>query len=70
MPGYTPLLRTLLTSIAVSLAGRPGVRLASAPSIRVAKDKLLELLRNVPETPQSSVRVLGVDNFALRKGDS
>ncbi|MGP4048824.1 ISL3 family transposase [Streptomyces sp. 2A115] len=67
---YTPLLRTLLTSIAAVLAGRPGVRLAAALSIRVAKDKLLELLRGLPELPQISVRVLGVDDFALRKGNS
>jgi len=67
---YTPLLRTLLTSIAAVLAGRPGARLAAALSIRVAKDKLLELLRGLPELPPISVRVLGVDDFALRKGDS
>ncbi|MER5227784.1 ISL3 family transposase [Streptomyces flaveus] len=67
---YTPLLRTLLTSIAACLAGRPGARLAAALRIRVAKDKLLELLRGLPELPQFSVRVLGVDDFALRKGDS
>jgi hypothetical protein len=67
---YTPLLRTLLTSIAAVLAGRPGARLAAAPSIRVAKDKLLALIRGLPELPSFSVRVLGVDDFALRKGGS
>ncbi|WP_280923698.1 ISL3 family transposase [Streptomyces roseochromogenus] len=67
---YTPLLSTLLTSIAACLAGRPGARLAAALSIRVAKDKLLDLLRQLPELPQASVRVLGVDDFALRKGGS
>ncbi|MFJ5309585.1 hypothetical protein [Streptomyces sp. NPDC088350] len=40
------------------------------PSIRVAKDELLELLRGLPELPQFSVRVIGVDDFALRTGDS
>ncbi|MFG2732569.1 ISL3 family transposase [Streptomyces canus] len=67
---YTPLLGTLLTSIAACLAGRPGARLAAELSIRVAKDKLLELLRGLPELPPFSVGVLGVDDFALRKGDS
>lgn len=67
---YTPLLRMLLTSIAASLAGRPGARLAAALSIRVAKDKVLELPCQLPELPQVSVRVLGVDDFALCKGDS
>jgi len=67
---YTPLLRALLTSIALCLAGRPGARLAAALSIRVAKDTLLELLRSLPELPPTTVRALGVDDFALRKGDS
>ncbi|MFF4121038.1 transposase family protein [Streptomyces sp. NPDC001714] len=48
---YTPLLSTLPTSIAACLAGRPGARLAAMLSIRVAKDKFLELLRKLPELP-------------------
>ncbi|MCX5394924.1 ISL3 family transposase [Streptomyces sp. NBC_00094] len=67
---YTPLLRAALTSIALTLAGRQGARLAAELSIRVAKDTLLQLLRAVPEPPPTLVRVLGVDDFALRKGDS
>jgi hypothetical protein len=67
---YTQLQRTLLTSITACLAGRPGARLAAALSIRVAKDELLELLCGLPELPQVNVRVLGVDDLALRKGDS
>ncbi|MFG2732911.1 ISL3 family transposase [Streptomyces canus] len=63
---FTPLLRGMLTSIAVALAGRPGSRLAIALGVPVAKDTLLRLLR----APVGQVRVLGVDDFALRKGDS
>jgi hypothetical protein len=57
---YTPLLRTVLTSIDLTPAGRPAARLADALSIRVAKDTLLHLLRAVPEPPPAQVRVLGV----------
>ncbi|MER6068007.1 ISL3 family transposase [Streptomyces sp. NPDC001817] len=67
---YTPLLRSVLESIALCLAGRPGARLAAALKIRVAKDTLLNLLRAIPDPPTSEVRVLGVDDFALRKGDT
>lgn len=67
---FTPLLRGILTSIAVALAGRPGSRLAVTLGVPVAKDTLLRLLRALPEKPAGQVRVLGVDDFALRKGDS
>ncbi|WP_456294040.1 ISL3 family transposase [Streptomyces mirabilis] len=67
---FTPLLRGTLISIAVALAGRPGSRLAVALGVPVAKDTLLRLLRALPEEPAGQVRVLGVDDFALRKGDS
>ncbi|MEU7688453.1 transposase family protein [Streptomyces spectabilis] len=67
---FTPQLRGMLTSIAVALAGRPGSRLSLALGVPVAKDTLLRLLRALPEEPVEQVRVLGVDDFALRKGDS
>ncbi|MGW3691408.1 ISL3 family transposase [Streptomyces sp. NPDC005125] len=67
---FTPLLRGMLTSIALALAGRPGSRLAVALGVPVAKDTLLRLLRALREEPVGQVRVLGVDDFALRKGDS
>ncbi|WP_323139455.1 ISL3 family transposase [Streptomyces sp. NBC_01549] len=67
---YTPLMRGTLTSIALALAGRAGSRLAVALGAPAAKDTLLRLLRAFPEEPVGQVRVLGVDDFALRKGDS
>ncbi|MFD9623503.1 transposase [Streptomyces virginiae] len=60
----------MLASIALSLAGRPGARLAALLGIRIAKDALLDLLRSMPRQPVGTVRFLGVDDFALRKGDS
>ncbi|MDQ0681146.1 hypothetical protein QFZ56_000109 [Streptomyces achromogenes] len=67
---YTPLVREQLTSIALALAGRAGARLAAALGLRVAKDTLLRLVRATPEEFVGQNRVLGVDDFALRKGDS
>ncbi|WP_329142687.1 ISL3 family transposase [Streptomyces sp. NBC_01456] len=67
---YTPLVREQLTSIALALAGRAGARLAGVLGLRVAKDTLLRLVRAAPEEPVGEIRVLGVDDFALRKGDS
>jgi transposase len=63
----TVLCRTLL-SIALALAGRAGARLAAKLAVAVSRMTLLRLIRAhgapVVETPA----VLGVDDFALRKG--
>lgn len=64
----TPLLRGVLTQIGLSLAGRAGARLAFAVGITVGKDALLRLVRALPEPEVGKVEVLGVDDFAFRKG--
>ncbi|WP_165959676.1 ISL3 family transposase [Nonomuraea longispora] len=66
---YTPLLRQMLTSVAVSMAARTGARLAARLGMPVAKDTLLRLVRSHPEPSIGRVRAVAVDDFALRKGD-
>ncbi|MGW0093875.1 ISL3 family transposase [Streptomyces sp. NPDC003328] len=65
---HTPLLRGVLTQIGLALAGRAGARLAAAVGISVGKDMLLRLVRALPEPEVGDVEVLGVDDFAFRKG--
>ncbi|MER6274018.1 ISL3 family transposase [Streptomyces sp900105755] len=65
---YTPLMRGMLTQIGLALAGRAGARLAIAMGITVGRDTLLRLVRAVPEPDVGEVEVLGVDDFAFRKG--
>src|SRR5262249_19628445 len=59
----------LLSQIALELAGRAGRRLAKALGIAVDRGTLLRLVIDLPD-PQISAapQVLGVDDFALRKG--
>jgi transposase len=62
-------LRRQLQTIAVALAGRPGARLAARSAITVSRSTLLRLLRAIPAPEvKMSPRVLGVDDFALRRG--
>lgn len=65
---YTPVLRGQLARVAEVLAGRPGSRLARKLGMTVAKDTLLRLLRTAPLQEPGSVRVLGIDEFALLRG--
>ncbi len=65
---YSPPLRRALAAIAVALAGRAGVRLAGALGMRVGRDTLLNLLRELPDPQPGTVDVLGIDDFALRRG--
>ncbi|MEQ4210489.1 ISL3 family transposase, partial [Actinopolymorpha sp. B9G3] len=64
----TPLLRKLLERIGVTLAGRAGSRLATHLGIAVGRASLLRLVRDLPDPQIDSLKVLGVDDFALRRG--
>lgn len=62
-------LQHLLHGISAALAGRAGVRLAARLTMDVSRSTLLRLLRSEPEPVLSTApRVLGVDDFALRRG--
>jgi transposase len=65
---YSPPLRAALTAVAVAVAGRAGTRLAAALGMPTGRDTLLGLLRSVPEPAVGTICVLGVDDFALRRG--
>jgi transposase len=59
----------LLAQIALELAGRAGARLTRALGIAVHRGTLLRLVIDLPEPAITSApQVLGVDDFALRRG--
>jgi transposase len=64
----TPLLRGLLEQVALALAGRAGARLAGRLGLPASRDTLLRLLRALPDPKVDQVAVLGVDDFAFRRG--
>jgi transposase len=66
----TPALRVLLTSIGVRLAGRAGARMAAETGVPVSRSTLLRIVRALPDPHIGQVTVLGVDDFAKRRGNS
>jgi transposase len=64
----TPLLGGMLGSIAVALAGRAGSRLAAGLGVPVSRQVLLRLVMAAPDPAAAEPRVLGVDDFAIRRG--
>jgi hypothetical protein len=62
-------LRAMLRHVGAALAGRAGARLAARFAIPASRSTLLRLLRATPPAPPDAApRVLGVDDFALRRG--
>ncbi len=61
-------LRAILETTGFSLGGRPGSRHCTRLAMPTSRTTLLRLVRAVPEAPIESPRVLGVDEFAVRRG--
>jgi transposase len=64
----TMLLRNMLEAIGLAVAGRAGARLAAVLGLSTTRNTLLRLIRALPDPEAGSVAVLGVDDFALRRG--
>jgi len=59
-----------LVALGVALGGKAGGRLGHAWELRVSRNTLLRLLRRHPVPALPTPTVLGVDDFALRKGQT
>ncbi|WP_345577055.1 ISL3 family transposase [Nonomuraea rosea] len=66
----TQLLRRLLELMALALAGRAASRLLERLGVRVGRDTLIALVRALPDPEIGQVTVLGVDDFAKKRGHS
>ncbi|MGF7212940.1 transposase [Skermanella aerolata] len=61
-------LREIRHQIAFALGGRPGARLAWQLGLPVSANTLLRLLRSVPVPAYQPPRVVGIDDWAWRRG--
>lgn len=64
----TPGLTEQLAAIGLALAGRAGSRLAAKIGMPTCRDTLIRLVRSLPEPQAARPAVIGVDDFALRRG--
>lgn len=64
----TSLCRTALEHIGLALAGRAGSRLAAKLGLVASRGTLLGLVHALPDPEVGTVRVLGVDDFAIARG--
>lgn len=60
--------RSTLAAIGLALAGRAGARLADIVGVPVSRSTVLRLVDALPEPEAPAPRVVGVDEYATRKG--
>ncbi|UQA96655.1 ISL3 family transposase [Streptomyces halobius] len=65
---WTERLRSALAEVGLALAGRAGARIADVFGISVSRSTVLRLVDALPEPQPRTPRVVGVDEYAMRKG--
>ncbi|MEV8092545.1 transposase [Streptomyces nigra] len=61
-------LRSSLTTIGLALAGRAGARIARVLGVSVSRSRVLRLVDALPDPSVAAPRVVGVDEYATRRG--
>jgi len=64
----TPPLARALASIALALAGRAGARLAGALDLTASRSSMLRLVMALPDPETGALAIVGIDDFAFRRG--
>ncbi|WP_424920128.1 ISL3 family transposase [Streptomyces sp. wa13] len=64
----TERLRSTLAAVGLALAGRAGARLARIFGVSVSRSTVLRLVEALPGPEVPALRVVGVDEYATRKG--
>ncbi|WP_251018180.1 ISL3 family transposase [Streptomyces sp. ISL-1] len=67
---FTTRLNHILERVGLALAGRAGARLADQLRLRAGRMTLVRRVMALPDPQFSTPRVLGVDDFAIRRGQT
>ncbi|MEU5431690.1 ISL3 family transposase [Streptomyces olivoreticuli] len=65
---WTERLRSTLAEVGLALAGRAGARMAAVFGVSVSRSTVLRMVDALPEPDMPTPRVVGVDEYATRKG--
>ncbi|WP_406223532.1 transposase [Streptomyces decoyicus] len=65
---WTDRLRSALAEVGLALAGRAGARMAGVFGISVSRSTVLRLVDTLPGSRPQTPRVVGVDEYAMRRG--
>ena len=64
----TPPLARMLAAVGLALAGRAGTRLAARLDLPASRTGMLRLVMALPDPEAGTVTILGIDDFAFRRG--
>ncbi|MFC8718648.1 ISL3 family transposase [Kitasatospora sp. NPDC057198] len=64
----TERLRSVLAEVGLALAGRAGARLAEVFGAKASRNTVLRLVDTLPEPQPQVPRVVGIDEYAMRRG--
>jgi transposase len=64
----TAVLQRVFSAVGLALGGRAGARLTRHLAASISRMTLLRIVRGLPDPDHPTPRVLGVDDFALRRG--
>ncbi|KOU83419.1 transposase [Streptomyces sp. XY58] len=65
---WTERLREVLASVGLAMAGRAGARLAGVFGVSVSRSTVLRMVEELADPEPPAPRVVGVDEYAMRKG--
>jgi transposase len=64
----TPPLARMLTAIGLAMAGRAGTRLAAQLGLPASRTSMLRLVMALPDPETGTLAIVGIDDFAFRRG--